>query len=86
MGSEEEVADREGLKITWRGVLVGALTIVAWFYYLIIFVGINLASSTFVLSQYPMVAVIPFVLWLFLNVLLKSIWPRAFISDSSRLR
>ena len=71
-----EYTDRENLTISWRGIVLGTLTIVAWFYYLIIFMGINLTSSTFVLSQYPMVAVIPFVLWLFLNVLLKATCPQ----------
>ncbi len=75
----------EGLRITWRGVFVGALTVAGWFYCLIVVVGINLASSTFVLSQYPMVAVIPFVLWLFLNVLLKSIRPRAALTRGELL-
>ena len=37
------------------------------------------------LSQYPMVAVIPFVLWIFLNVLLKSIWPRAALTRGELL-
>ena len=26
------------LKITWRGVAIGAATIVAWFYYIIVFI------------------------------------------------
>ena len=63
------------LTITARGVVIGVLTIAGWFYYLILFMGINMASGTYVLSQYPMVAVIPFVIWLFLNAGLGRIWP-----------
>ena len=81
----DALAEDDRLTITWRGVLVGAVTVVAWFYYLILFMGINLSSSTFVLSQYPMVAVIPFVLWLFFNVLLKRVWPRVALSRGELL-
>jgi len=82
---ETKTSSDESLIITWRGVVVGAVTIAVWFYYLILFMGINLASSTYVLSQYPMVAVIPFVMWLFLNVALKWIWPAAALSRGELL-
>ncbi len=73
-------AEDDKLTITWRGVLVGAVTIAVWFYYLILFMGINLVQS-----QYPMVAVIPFVLWLFFNVALKRVWPRVALSRGELL-
>jgi len=65
------------LRITLRGVVVGALTIAALFYYLIVFVGHTSGSGSYVRSQFPMVAIMPFVVWLFLNVALKRLWPAA---------
>ena len=52
--------------ITLRALVLGALTIVAMFYWM----DIN------VKSQFPMVAFSPFVLWLFLNVGLKRLFPQ----------
>ena len=63
-------------RITLRALVLGALTIVATFYYLIIAVGHGSGSGSYVRSQFPMVAFMPFVLWLFLNALLKRVWPR----------
>ena len=61
--------------ITLRAVLLGLLTIAAMFYYFVQ-VGQRLNVGSYVHSQFPMAAWIPFVLWLFLNVGLKRIWPR----------
>ena len=66
----------ESLRITLRGVVVGALTIAAQFTYLILYVGHTSGSGSYVRSQYPMVALMPFVMWLFLNIALKRLWPR----------
>ena len=60
--------------ITLRAVVLGLLTITAMFYYLTQVVH-RIGSGTFVHSQFPMAVIIPFVLWLFLNVVLKRVWP-----------
>ena len=64
------------LRITLRGILAGALTIAGQFTYLILMVGHTSGSGSYVRSQFPMVALMPFVVWLFVNVLLKRLWPR----------
>ena len=64
------------LRITLRGILAGALTIAGQFTYLILMVGHTSGSGSYVRSQFPMVALMPFVMWLFVNVLLKRLWPR----------
>ena len=69
-------SDNAPLRITLRGVIVGALTIAGQFTYLILMVGHTSGSGSYVRSQFPMVALMPFVMWLFLNVALKRIWPR----------
>ena len=45
-------------------------------FYYIAQVGQRMGLGSFVHSQYPMAAFIPFVLWLFLNLVLKRLWPR----------
>ncbi len=60
--------------ITLRAVVLGLLTITVMFYYLTQVVH-RIGSGTFVHSQFPMAVIIPFVCWLFLNVVLKRIWP-----------
>ncbi len=71
--------------ITWRGVAVGALTIAVMFTYLILYAGMGAGSEGYVQSQFPMMAFIPFVLWLFLNTGLARIWPRAALSQGELL-
>ena len=66
----EETAPR----ITLRALILGTLTIAAMFYY-IIQVAERLGLGSYVHSQYPMAAFIPFVLWLFVNAVLKYLWP-----------
>lgn len=61
--------------ITLRALILGALTIAAVFYYLIAQAGHGSGAGSYVRSQFPMVAFIPFVLWLFLNLGLKRLWP-----------
>jgi len=71
--------------ITRRALLLGALTIAAVFYYLILMVGEGSGSGSYVRSQFPMVAFAPFVIWLFVNVALKSVSPRLALSQSELL-
>ena len=60
--------------ITVRAFLLGLITCAGVLYF-IIQVGQGMKSGSFVKSQYPIVAFMPFVLWLFLNTLLKRLWP-----------
>ena len=57
-----------GPRITLRAILLGVLTIAATFYY-IVEVGQRLRVGSYVHSQFPMAAFMPFVLWLFFNIL-----------------
>ena len=61
--------------ITLRAMLLGLVTIAGTFYY-IIQIAQKQGSGTYVQSQYPMSAFMPFVLWLFVNAALALIWPR----------
>lgn len=72
-------------RITLRALLLGALTIVAVFHYLILEVGQGSGSGSYVLSQFPMAAFGPFVVWLFVNVGLKCLWPRAALRQDELL-
>jgi hypothetical protein len=75
LSSKKKSADQSPL-ITLRALALGALTILAVFYYLILGVGHGSGSGSYVRSQFPMVAFMPFVLWLFLNAGLKRVSPR----------
>ena len=55
--------------------ILGLATIGATFYY-IIQIAQKQGSGTYVQSQYPMSAFMPFVLWIFANAALALIWPR----------
>ena len=61
--------------ITLRAMLLGLGTIAGTFYY-IIQIAQKQGSGTYVQSQYPMSAFMPFVLWLFVNAALALILPR----------
>ena len=71
--------------ITWRGLLVGVLTIAVMFVYLIVYAGMGAGSEGYVQSQFPMMAFIPFALWLFLNTGIAWLWPRAALSQGELL-
>ncbi len=71
--------------ITRRALVLGALTIAAVFYYLILKVGQGSGSGSYVRSQFPMVAFAPFVIWLFVNIGLKSVSPRLALRQSELL-
>ena len=73
-GGAEEAGSAAPI-ITLRALVLGLVTITAMFYYLTQVVH-RIGSGTFVHSQFPMAVIIPFVLWLFLNVVLKRLWPR----------
>ncbi len=66
--------ERAQPRITWRAFVLGLLSCVAVLYF-IIQVGQGLRAGGFVKSQYPIVAFMPFVLWIFVNVGLKRVWP-----------
>lgn len=71
--------------ITWRGIALGAVTIAAMFTYLIIYTGMGAGSEGYVQSQFPMMAFIPFVLWLFLNTGLARLSPKLALSQGELL-
>jgi hypothetical protein len=85
VNAAEKSGSSSSLIITWRGVAWGAVTIVAMFIYLIIYTGMGAGSEGYVQSQYPMMAFIPFVLWLFLNTILAKISPRLALSQGELL-
>ncbi len=70
--------------ITLRSVILGVATITTTFYY-IIQIAQRQGSGTYVQSQYPIAAFMPFVLWLFVNVALKLVWPRLALSRGEML-
>ena len=47
--------------------------------------GLVMESSSLVKSQYPMAMLLPFVLWLFANIGLKTFWPKAALSGTELL-
>ena len=61
--------------ITWRALLLGAATIAATTYY-VVEIARKQGSGSYIHSQYPMAAFLPFVVWILLNVFLKVVWPR----------
>ena len=62
--------------ITSRAVVLGVLTIAASFYYYILISWRQGSGPMTDLSQYPLAAFMPFVVWIFANVLLKLTVPR----------
>ena len=67
-----------------RALVLGALTIAGTFYCILHIVE-RLGLGSYVRSQFPMAALVPFVLWLFLNILLKRLWPRLALSRGELL-
>ena len=70
--------------ITVRGMLLGALTAAAMLYYVVV-VGQGIGAGRYVNSQFPMTAIMPFVLWLFVNTLLKWLTPSYALSRGELL-
>ena len=62
--------------ITSRAVVLGVLTIAASFYYYILISWRQGSGPMTGFSQYPLAAFMPFVVWIFANVLLKLTVPR----------
>ena len=77
-------ADKLSPIITLRALVLGALTIAVTFYSILHIVE-RLGLGSYVRSQFPMAAFVPFVLWLFLNTLLKRLWPRVALSRGELL-
>jgi hypothetical protein len=71
-------------RITLRALLLGALTIGLTFYYAITEVQ-GQGVGGFVLSQMPILVLVPFFTWLFLNVALKWLWPAIALSRDELL-
>ena len=53
--------------------------------YYVVVVGQGIGAGRYVNSQFPMTAFMPFVLWLFINVLLKRLWPSQALSRGELL-
>ena len=53
--------------------------------YYVVVVGQGIGAGRYVNSQFPMTAFMPFVLWLFVNVLLKRVWPSQALSRGELL-
>jgi hypothetical protein len=71
-------------RITGRSVLFGALTAIALNIYTD-HAGLVIGSASLVKSQYPMAMLLPFVLWLFANIGLKTFWPKVALSSTELL-
>ena len=85
--AESSSIERDGEEsplITPRAVVLGALTIAAMFYF-VIQIAQRQGSGTYVQSQYPIAAFMPFAMWLLLNVGIKSAWPRLALSRGELL-
>ena len=76
LSSGKKSGDQTPPLITLRALILGILTIIGVLYYLIHEVGHGSGSGSYVRSQFPMVAFMPFVLWIFINTALKRVWPR----------
>ena len=84
MSAPDEHCGAENPRITARAVVLGALTIIATFFY-IVYVGQGMRVGSYVHSQFPMAVFMPFVLWLCLNTGLVRLWPRAALSQGELL-
>ena len=80
----ENVEGSRPARITLRSVLLGVVTIVALHIYTN-HTGLVMGSSALVKSQYPMAMLIPFFLWLFVNIVLKAFFPSAALSGKELL-
>jgi hypothetical protein len=71
-------------RITTRSVLLGSVTVIALNLYTD-HAGLVSGSSSLVKSQYPMAMLLPFVLWIFLNVGLKVVLPTQALTGTELL-
>ena len=72
--SEIHTNPEETPVVTCRALLLGAVTIAGMFYF-VVHVAQGLGVGSYVHSQFPMTVLMPFVVWLFVNVGLKWISP-----------
>ena len=70
--------------ITRRAIVLGILTITGMFYY-IVQVGEGLGVAQFVKGELPMAFWMPFVIWIFLNIGIKRLWPRIALRQGEML-
>ncbi len=70
--------------ITLRSILLGLITVIALNVYTN-HAGLVMGSSSLVKSQYPMAMLLPFTLWIFLNIGLKAFVPRIALSGTELL-
>ena len=84
ISSAENVEVARPDRITLRSVLLGVVTIIALHIYTN-HTGLVMGSSALVKSQYPMAMLIPFFLWLFVNIVLKAFFPSATLSGRELL-
>jgi hypothetical protein len=86
MAQSIEIANitKSSKRITLRSVLLGLTTIIALQVYTN-HTGLVMGSSALVKSQYPMAMLIPFILWLFVNIALKAYFPRAALTSTELL-
>ena len=64
--------------------MLGVLTIVAALSYTV-YVGQGMRVGSYVHSQFPMAVIMPFVLWICLNVALARLWPKLALSQGELL-
>lgn len=82
--AERDLAGEAIVKLTSRSVLLGTATAVLLNLYTN-YAGLVMGSSSLVKSQYPMAMLLPFSVWLFLNVGLKAFWPRIALTGTELL-
>lgn len=80
----EDIPSRRRLSITPRSILLGVATAALLNIYSD-YAGLILGSASLVKSQLPIAALLPFVGWLGVNLLLKLIWPRIALSGTELL-
>lgn len=71
-------------RITTRAIILGTATAAGLNLYGN-YAGMILGSSSLVKSQLPIAMLLPFVLWLGINILLKGFWPRVALSSAELL-
>ena len=81
---DPDIATAHRRPITLRSVLLGAGTVIALNVYTN-HAGLVMGSSSLVKSQYPMAMLLPFALWIFINIGLKAFLPRVALTGTELL-
>ena len=81
---EQTPIEKARSSITLRSILLGLGTVTALSIYTN-HAGLVMGSSSLVKSQYPMAMLLPFTLWIFLNIALKAFVPRYALSGTELL-